>query len=259
MGRTRSRGVAQSWMELDLRLRLLGCEERRRPVLRAFRDRVRPRVYDRHLVRPSGDPEDAAQDVRALDEFYRETAAAQWSFLDLEGARSDKWEVALASLGLLPERFVLMEGDTADGAIAEGVVTLEGPERFRRLERLQLDLAQGSPVASVVHDLVSLLEGLVAAGHSPQILAFEERRELVAYLVYTVVDGRSWMEDLETRVDRRGQGIARALLRAASIASYRGGARATGFTADESDWPWQWYRREGFRPIGRYVRLRRLL
>jgi ribosomal protein S18 acetylase RimI-like enzyme len=50
--------------------------------------------------------------------------------------------------------------------------------------------------------------------------------------------------------ERRGQGLASAVVTAAASASREQGDEITFIIADADDWPWKLYQRLGFDPIG---------
>jgi len=249
----------QRWHELDTSLLLDGAEEGHRPALRVFRDGRRPRVWDRQIALPIDLPADVEHEVRAIDEYYRAIDAQQWSIVGVDGPRMTAWSAAVEPLGLSRETQVVMVAPIVASEIAPSVGTFDGPDRFERLEELSHGVRVGSSGASVVSELVDLYRERVDRGVDVVILAAEAGGELVSYIILSIVGERSWMEDLETRSDRRRHGHARALMAAASTVARARGARSAGFVADEADWMWHWYERLGYRPIGRIVRLRRQL
>ena len=257
-----ARSELGAWIDLETRLLLAGAEERRHPDLCAWRDRKHPRVWDRHLALALGPPVDPDEDVRALDAFYAETRVEQWSLLAPDGPWAEAWEDALVPLGLIAERELVLEKearpDESGVEIDPALTLLEDPTALLGLVPLWRAVAEGTPGEAVVLDLVDLLRLRIAHGQEVGVLAAREGGELIASIVLTVAGERAWLEDLETRPDRRKRGHGRALMRAAEAVARRRGARSLGLKALESDWPWQWYEREGFRVAGAYRRLRRL-
>jgi len=60
----------------------------------------------------------------------------------------------------------------------------------------------------------------------------------------------SWVEDVYTVAEARGQGAARALVTHATELARRSPSDVTFIIADDNDWPKELYARIGFRPIG---------
>ena len=65
------------------------------------------------------------------------------------------------------------------------------------------------------------------------------------------------VEDVATVPEHRGRGYAKAVVLRAAQAARAGGASLVFLVADEADWPQHLYRRLGFDPLGRYVKLYR--
>jgi ribosomal protein S18 acetylase RimI-like enzyme len=65
-------------------------------------------------------------------------------------------------------------------------------------------------------------------------------------------DGIGQVETVGTRPERRGQGLASAVVLAAAEASRRAGHELTFIVADADAWPWKLYERLGFDPIGEH-------
>jgi predicted GNAT family acetyltransferase len=70
-------------------------------------------------------------------------------------------------------------------------------------------------------------------------------------------NGIGQVETVETVPDRRGQGLASAVVMAAAKASRQAGHELTFIVADADDWPWKLYERLGFDPIGEACSFRR--
>jgi ribosomal protein S18 acetylase RimI-like enzyme len=66
------------------------------------------------------------------------------------------------------------------------------------------------------------------------------------------LEGVGQVETVETRPERRGQGLASAVVLAAAEASRQAGHELTFIVADADDWPWKLYERLGFDPIGEH-------
>jgi hypothetical protein len=65
-------------------------------------------------------------------------------------------------------------------------------------------------------------------------------------------DGIGQIETVLTVPERRGGGLASAVVLAAAEASQQAGHELTFIVADADDWPWKLYERLGFDPIGEY-------
>ena len=65
------------------------------------------------------------------------------------------------------------------------------------------------------------------------------------------------VEDVSTLPDHRGRGYARAVVGTAVAASRAAGHSLTFITADEDDWPREFYARLGFELVGTVSRFRR--
>ena len=65
-------------------------------------------------------------------------------------------------------------------------------------------------------------------------------------------DGVGQVETVGTLPDRRGQGLASAVVTAAARASLEAGHELTFIVADADDWPWKLYERLGFDRVGEY-------
>ena len=65
-------------------------------------------------------------------------------------------------------------------------------------------------------------------------------------------DGIGQVETVGTTPDRRGQGLASAVVVAASKASRERGDELTFIVADADDWPWKLYERLGFDRVGEF-------
>ncbi len=65
-------------------------------------------------------------------------------------------------------------------------------------------------------------------------------------------DGLGQIETVETVPDRRGEGLATAVVRAAAKASLEMGNELTFIVADADDWPWKLYERLGFDRVGEF-------
>jgi GNAT superfamily N-acetyltransferase len=63
-------------------------------------------------------------------------------------------------------------------------------------------------------------------------------------------DGIGQVETVGTAPDRRGQGLASAVVMAAADASRQRGDALTFIVADADDWPWKLYERLGFDRVG---------
>lgn len=63
-------------------------------------------------------------------------------------------------------------------------------------------------------------------------------------------DGIGQVESVTTRPDRRGEGLASAVVMAAAAASRQRGDEVTFIVADGDDWPWKLYERLGFDRVG---------
>jgi ribosomal protein S18 acetylase RimI-like enzyme len=63
-------------------------------------------------------------------------------------------------------------------------------------------------------------------------------------------DGIGQVETVGTAPDRRGHGLASAVVMAAAAASRERGDRITFIVADGDDWPWKLYERLGFDRVG---------
>jgi ribosomal protein S18 acetylase RimI-like enzyme len=64
------------------------------------------------------------------------------------------------------------------------------------------------------------------------------------------LDGVGQVESVETIPERRGEGLASAVVTAAVAASKKAGHELTFIVADADDWPWKLYERLGFDPVG---------
>ena len=257
--------TGSSWLDLELRLFLVGCEEARRPGIRAARDRARPCVWDRHLAVASDPPEDPGRDVAALDGWYREGAAMRWSIIAQDhGPASgigDAWGRELEPLDFARSTILFLEGEARVGPAPEGVRRpgpTEGLELLKSFRR-QLARERGEDVGRLPQQLASALAQRSWLGWTPRVLAATDNDEVVAVIVWSVNGESGWMEDLETRDAWRGRGHGRRLFRAALGEVARAGAHRVGFSARESDWPWRWYQREGFRVVERASRFERIL
>jgi ribosomal protein S18 acetylase RimI-like enzyme len=65
-------------------------------------------------------------------------------------------------------------------------------------------------------------------------------------------DGIGQVETVVTIPERRGQGLATAVVMAAANASREAGHDLTFIVADAGDWPWKLYERLGFDPVGEH-------
>jgi ribosomal protein S18 acetylase RimI-like enzyme len=65
-------------------------------------------------------------------------------------------------------------------------------------------------------------------------------------------NGIGQVETVETVPERRGQGLARAVVTEATNASLQAGHELTFIVADADDWPWKLYERLGFDRVGEF-------
>lgn len=59
------------------------------------------------------------------------------------------------------------------------------------------------------------------------------------------------IEEVEVVEAHRGAGLGRAVVLASLHHALRADPELVFVVADAADWPWRWYQRLGFRPVGR--------
>jgi ribosomal protein S18 acetylase RimI-like enzyme len=92
---------------------------------------------------------------------------------------------------------------------------------------------------------------LDAAGNGRWFAAPPDGRPGASCVLYEL-DGIGQVETVGTLPDRRGHGLASAVVTTAARASREAGHELTFIVADADDWPWQLYERLGFDRVGEY-------
>jgi ribosomal protein S18 acetylase RimI-like enzyme len=214
-----------------------------------YDDRV-PKRYDSNYllvetVRPAATAEELAADARAHGRpmiFFRDEQSAEPL---LAGFRSLGWRL---------DRHVFMvqrQAPTRDAPV--GLVQELDAEALRPARRRLIeDFPWASPeVLEQLHEV----KHLIAKRVDTRFLGIVVDGEVVAYADLYVEPPNAQIEDVGTLEAHRRRGYASAVVLRAAEEARRAGADFVFLVADAEDWPQHLYRRLGFEPIGRYVKL----
>jgi ribosomal protein S18 acetylase RimI-like enzyme len=128
-----------------------------------------------------------------------------------------------------------------------------GREALEPIRRKQtLSYSWGSPE---VADQLLTAKGLIAERMTARFFAALEEGKVVAAADLYVDPPDAQVEDVLTAASHRGRGHGTAVVLTAVAEAYAAGAEFVFLVADADDWPKDWYRRLGFEPVGRYVKL----
>jgi ribosomal protein S18 acetylase RimI-like enzyme len=214
-----------------------------------YDDRV-PKRYDSNYLLvetvPAGTTaEELAADARAHGRpmiFFRDEQSAEPL---LAGFRALGWRL---------DRHVFMA--------QRGPVAREAPlELVRELDADALRPARRRLIEHFPWARPEVLEELHAAKHliaarvDTRFLGIVLDGEVVAYADLYIEPPNAQIEDVGTLEKHRGRGYASAVVLHAAEEARRAGADFVFLVADAHDWPQHLYRRLGFEPIGRYVKL----
>lgn len=124
-----------------------------------------------------------------------------------------------------------------------------------------MDLWLGEEYAGHGAGVVDALRGATRRQHERQPwrrwVAVDPGGHPAAMCSLLAGDGVAQVEDVFTRPDARGAGLARAVVCAAVDAARRGGHDLVFLVADDDGWPKHLYAKLGFAPIGRRASLHR--
>jgi GNAT superfamily N-acetyltransferase len=215
---------------------------------------------------------------------YNPKTAAMWSdnYLEVHSAERDARPLAeLADQVLAPRgikhRFV-MPLDPADGQrLLPGFRELGGWEvwssvymvRTRELERpasdakevareeteaMRLAVAENDPdlPREAVEQRLIRDARMDPIGNGRWFAAPRDGQPAASCVLYSR-DGIGQVEKVATVPERRGEGLASAVVMAAARASRDAGHRLTFLDADADDWPWKLYERLGFDRVGEHT------
>jgi ribosomal protein S18 acetylase RimI-like enzyme len=214
-----------------------------------YDDRV-PKRYDSNYllvetVAPGTSAEELAADARAHGRpmiFFRDERSAEPL---LRGFRALGWR-------LDRHVFMLQRGAATREAPVHLVRELDAEALRPARRRLIEDFPWARPeVLEQLHEA----KHLIAARVDTRFLGVVVDGEVVAYADLYLEPPNAQIEDVGTREAHRGRGYASAVVLHAAETARRAGADFVFLVADAQDWPQHLYRRLGFEPIGRYVKL----
>ncbi|MSO42227.1 MAG: GNAT family N-acetyltransferase [Solirubrobacterales bacterium] len=232
-----SRAAAERVLELDLGEALI--------------DTRVPRVWFANYLWVSRPGVEAAELAAAGDEvlggFEMEHRAA------IVGPEADSEELGrgLEALGWRTDDILYMALDGPPPEPGAGVEAVELPHaRIAEARRAVMDDEWWGGGDEVARDMLERDRLLDRAGGGRWFGAAHDGR-VASYCVLYGADGVGQVESIGTAPDARRRGLARAAVGAATRASVARGDELTFITAEEGDWPKDFYARLGFRPIGR--------
>jgi ribosomal protein S18 acetylase RimI-like enzyme len=207
-----------------------------------------PRVWDASYFRVEdpgdGDGERIAEETMST---ARQAGLAHSAVVLTDGDAVARLKQGLENAAFEEARFVLMAlrevPQAPDAPIAE--VSFDDVAPSRRA--LTLESFDGDEVlADQLRGLDRRLEATVGG----RWFAIRDTGEIVSRAWLLERDGIGQVEDVATSRSHRGQGLARAVVSAATRASHEAGDELTFVVADDGETTPELYRKAGFEPIG---------
>jgi ribosomal protein S18 acetylase RimI-like enzyme len=230
---------------------------------------------------------DASEIVEQFDWgrlVYNPKTAAMWSgnYLEVHSAERDAGALAeLADEVLAPRgiehRFVMPLDPAGGQRLLPGFRELGGWEIWRSVymvrarepdcpaseakevsrdetEAVRLAVAENDPdlPSEAVEQRLIRDARMDPVGHGRWFAAPRHGEPAASSVLYSR-DGIGQVEKVATVPERRGEGLASAVVMAAARASRVAGHRLTFLDADADDWPWRLYERLGFDRVGEHV------
>ncbi|MBW3605277.1 MAG: GNAT family N-acetyltransferase [Actinobacteria bacterium] len=220
------------------------------PFARVFITDDLPEVYDLNLVAVTTQVPPAV----LLRSVERIAVTAQWEHRRVEiddPAVAATLRAPLIDAGYAEQRFVTMAltgpSELGDDLIpSTAVVAIAAQRDLGRRLIAEEPWADSEALIDQMTDREHRL-GRVAGGRA--VIAPPD--DPVSRCLLLVSDGLAEIDTVSTLDTHRGQGWSRAVMRRAIDAARDLGAEDVVLVADADDWPRAWYRRLGFREVGR--------
>ena len=221
----------------------------------ALRSPDLPGVYDANFARvESRFDEPATEEVVAELDRVRGDLWFDRLFVD-DDETAERMRPGLEEVGFDAAPLVVM---AYRGRALERVVNArEVPQGEAHATRVAINTEELPPEAAEYAPHISRLQERIAEEIPTRVFASPAEGEIGALCSLYTVAGVSQIEEVSTLRARRGEGLARAAVRAALHAAFDMAPQLVFVVADEGDWVKDWYRREGFEPIGRNWRFTR--
>jgi GNAT superfamily N-acetyltransferase len=214
-----------------------------------------PELWDANYLRVEHpDGADAAALAAAAQDVLEAAGARHRAVVVPDGAAGESLREGFLGLGWDCDRlmFMALRGTPRQrpGAPAVDEVVSGGLAGLRR--RLALSEPWGS--AEVAREIEERERRVLRASR----IRWFSAGPLAACCSLVQRDGVAEIDAVSTLPEHRASGLGRAVVVAAAGAARRGGAELVFLGAYRDDWPYRWYLRLGFEPVGMLVRFRRL-
>ena len=234
----------------------LGHEVRDHSHCRTIRRDAAPQIYDaNHLQRVRAESPTEIEETFAFLELDLGDRRHRQVVVDPGTPEPFIARLALAGFEPEPTLQLLLEGslqgrspDPLDIRQAETDADWSSLLGLMRLDHEETCARRGRPVyeMAVTEQMTLCMRGRSPA--SRHWLVREENRDVAFFASWPGENGTGIVEDLFTREDCRGRGIARALIHHAVADARTRGAGPVLIGSDPTDWPKDFYARLGFRP-----------
>lgn len=221
----------------------------------ALRSPDLPGVYDANFARIEARYEEpTAEEVVAELERTRGDLWFDKVFLDDEAA-GERLRPGLEAAGFESTPLVVMAYRGGEVAMPPGA--RQATQSEVHATRVAINAEELPDALGEFAPHIARLQERIAEEVPTRVFAAPAEGEIGALCSLYTVGGVSQVEEVSTLRARRGQGLARAAVRAALHTALDMAPELVFIVADDDGWAKDWYAREGFEPVGRTWRFTR--